>query len=77
MQLCSIIYYSIVPHVFLSAGVVVDFLLSHDTSRQQYMWMKPVAVITFKVCKSVHHRIIQINHQPDATTFRFIILTFV
>ena len=27
--------------------------------------------------KSVHHRTIQINHQPDATVFQFIILTFV
>jgi hypothetical protein len=25
----------------------------------------------------VHHRKIQINHQPDATIFQFIILTFV
>jgi hypothetical protein len=25
----------------------------------------------------VHHRTIQINHQPDAKIFRFIILTFV
>jgi hypothetical protein len=31
----------------------------------------------FKVCKSVHHRTIQINHQPDATVFQFIILMFV
>jgi hypothetical protein len=31
----------------------------------------------FKVCKSVHHRTIQINRQPDATIFRFIILTFI
>jgi len=31
----------------------------------------------FKVCKSVHHRAIQINHQPDATIFQFIILTFI
>jgi hypothetical protein len=31
----------------------------------------------FKVCKSVHHRTIQINHQPDATVFQFIILTFI
>jgi hypothetical protein len=31
----------------------------------------------FKVCKSVHHRTIQINHQPDATIFQFIILTFI
>jgi hypothetical protein len=33
--------------------------------------------VKFKVCKSVHHRTIQINHQPDATIFQFIILTFV
>ena len=26
--------------------------------------------------KSVHHRTIQINHQPDPTIFQFIILTF-
>jgi hypothetical protein len=31
----------------------------------------------FKVCKSVHHRTIQINHQSDATFFQFIILTFI
>jgi hypothetical protein len=23
----------------------------------------------FKVCKSLHHHMIQIDHQPDATTF--------
>ena len=33
--------------------------------------------VKFKVCKSVHLRTIQINHQPDATIFQFIILTFV
>jgi len=32
---------------------------------------------SFKVCKSVHHRTIQIDHQPDATVFQFIILTFI
>jgi len=31
----------------------------------------------FKGCKSVHHRTIQINHQPDTTIFQFIILTFI
>ena len=31
----------------------------------------------FKVCKSVHHRTIQIDHQPHATIFQFIILTFI
>ena len=34
-------------------------------------------VLNFKVCKSVHHRTIQINQQPGATIFQFIILTFV
>jgi hypothetical protein len=34
-------------------------------------------VLKFKVCKSVHRRTIQINHQPDATIFQFIILMFV
>jgi hypothetical protein len=33
--------------------------------------------VKFKVCKSVHHRTIKINHQPDATIFQFIILTFI
>ena len=33
--------------------------------------------VKFKVCKSVHHHTIQINYQPDATIFQFIILTFV
>jgi hypothetical protein len=31
----------------------------------------------FNVCKSVHRRTIQINHQPDVHFFQFIILTFV
>jgi len=31
----------------------------------------------FKVYKSVHHRTIQIDQQPDATIFQFIILTFI
>jgi hypothetical protein len=29
------------------------------------------------ICKSVHHRTIQINHQPDTTISQFIILTFI
>jgi len=32
-------------------------------------------LFNFKICKSVHHRTIQINHQPDATIFQFFILT--
>jgi hypothetical protein len=34
-------------------------------------------MLSFKVCKSLHHRKNQINHQPDATIFQFIILTFI
>jgi hypothetical protein len=35
-------------------------------------------ILTFsKVCKSMHHRTIQINYQTDAALFQFIILTFV
>ena len=36
-----------------------------------------LSVSTFKVCKSVHHCTIQINHQPGAKIFQFIILTFI
>jgi hypothetical protein len=35
------------------------------------------SVLKFKVCKFVHNRTIQINHQPDTTIFQFIILTLV
>jgi hypothetical protein len=40
-------------------------------------YSKKLAIFKFKVCKSVHHRKIQINHQSDATIFQFIILTFI
>jgi hypothetical protein len=36
-----------------------------------------VVFLKFKACKSVHHCTIQINHQPHATIFQFIILTFI
>jgi len=39
-----------------------------------YLWTQ---TSLSRVCKSVHHRTIQINHQPDATIFQFIILTFI
>jgi len=34
-------------------------------------------IYKYKVCKSVRHRTIQINHQPVAAIFQFIILTFI
>jgi hypothetical protein len=56
-------------------SIILPFLAlyySHFTYRVCWNWN-----VKFKVCKSVHHRTIQINHQPDAITFQFIILTFV
>jgi hypothetical protein len=41
------------------------------------IYIKVDSINWFKVCKSVHHRTIQINHQPDAAIFKFIILTFI
>jgi hypothetical protein len=40
-------------------------------------WLSHKTFAELKVCKSAHHRTIQINHQPDATIFHFIILTFI
>jgi hypothetical protein len=39
--------------------------------------MKEFKIYKFEFYKSVHHRAIQINHQPDATIFQFIILAFI
>jgi hypothetical protein len=36
-----------------------------------------IRVFFLKVCMSVHHCTVQINHKPDATIFQFIILTFI
>ena len=38
---------------------------------------KSVFYYFFKFCKSVYHRTIQIDYQPDATIFQFIILMFI
>jgi hypothetical protein len=55
-----------------------------STQRRHHAGTTYLATITeqnntkwFKVCKSVHHRTIQINHQPGATIFQFIILAFI
>jgi hypothetical protein len=39
--------------------------------------ISPQNIRKCKVCETVHHRTIQINHQPFATIFHFIILTFI
>ena len=49
----------------------------YTNSPQRYIYMYLPVFFLFKVCKSVQHRTIQINHQPDATIFHFIILTFI
>jgi hypothetical protein len=61
-SLQNAVYFIILPFLFL--------YFSHYTYRVQYLNVK------FKVCKSVHYRTIQINHQPDVKKFQFIILTF-
>jgi len=46
-----------------------------ETSRMRRPWPALGRSATEK--KFVHHRTIQINHQPNATIFQFIILTFI
>jgi hypothetical protein len=49
-------------------------LVNHITMSALYITS---LIFKFKVCKSVHLRTIQINYQPDATVFQFIILMFI
>ena len=59
-------------HTILSAlAVVVNMAVSIWRLHRLQSEMKS------KVCKYVHHRTIQINHQPHATIFQFIVLTFI
>jgi hypothetical protein len=45
---------------------------------ETHMWFTRTTTHSdFRVCKSMHHCTFQINHQPDATIFQFIILTFI
>jgi hypothetical protein len=52
-----------------------------DRSRQPHLESSEhkmsINCCKFKVCNSMHHRTIQINHQHDSTVFQFIILIFV
>jgi hypothetical protein len=58
-------------HLFRNANLF-PLYYSHFTYR-----MCSNLNVKFKVYMSVHHRTIQINHQPNATIFQFIILMFV
>jgi len=55
--------------VFTNHEIVI--LVVKNYTRENYNFCK------FKVCKSVHRRTIQIDHQPNATIFQFIILSFI
>jgi len=61
----------------MQKGVFFCICFIHCNSQLDISEYVCVCVCVFKVCKSVHHRIIQINHQPDSTIFQFIILTFI
>ena len=63
----------IVYHIYFVASCLDSLHLRSDF-QSTLLWIRTGK---FKVCKSVHHRTIQINHQPDATIFQFIILTFI
>ena len=53
-------------------------LFVHSWSIYKYnAGKRKITTVKFKVCKSVRHRTIQINHQLDATIFQFIILTLI
>ena len=59
-----------------SPSVLTKEEMTTKSQRYNQKWKKCLFLI-FKICKSVHHRTIQINHQPDAIIFQFIILTFI
>ena len=54
-------------------GRVIKPLRRFKTLAVLLQWWK--LSVKFKVCKSVHRRTIQTNHQRDATIYQFIILT--
>ena len=68
-----------VPSVFIvdRCRLYILHFYSYFTSTLLFFLLYVDRKWKFKVCKSVHHLTIQINHQPDATIFQFIILTFV
>ena len=68
--------YSVFPNGLHSLKPITQVTgsICHSCNRRQNTLF---FVYLFKVCKSLHLRTIQINHQPDATIFQFIILTFI
>jgi UDP-N-acetylglucosamine:LPS N-acetylglucosamine transferase len=70
MHACEMCLSHVIHHRHVSIAVV-----SYKITRNLNKLLKCISEL--KVCKSVHHRTIQIDHQPDATVFQFIILNFV
>jgi len=70
---CICVCVSVVGNGFILIRIFVMSAIEQNLERQPCF----LFIFLFKICKSVHHRTIQINHQPDATIFQFIILTFI
>ena len=67
-------------YMAVTEQMCVQLCVRHTTHHRQQLRLTLLEVThqnKIKVCKSVHHRTIKINHQPDATVFQFIILTFI
>jgi len=58
-----------------------DLMMAQNRGRNMlspcHFEKKNKILINLRFVKSVHHRTIQINHQPEATIFLFIILAFI
>ena len=70
---CTVLYCTVLYCTVLYCNVLYCLYLYYLLCIVLSVWL----TFGFKVCKSVHHRTVQINHQPDATIFQFIILTFI
>jgi hypothetical protein len=60
-------------HLF---GLMIVCIVLRETRTKSFT-LRRWDHLRFKICMSVHHRTIQINHQPDATVFQFIILKLI
>jgi len=67
-------------HIFYLISFLYIFYVAKKKTKLMQKYKSETASIYiygFKVCKSVHHHTIQINHQPNAIIFQFIILRFI
>ena len=79
MHACEMCLSHVIRHRHVSITAAIISRVSYKITRNLNKLLKYISepLIFFKVCKSVHHRTIQIDHQPDATILQFIILTFI